>query len=86
MYDYRFTENALRQITKLPKDIQKRIIKKLDYYCKQDNPLYYADFLTDYRIGQFRFRVGEYRVVFDVYNENIVILVVGHRKEIYKKK
>jgi len=85
MYQYFFTPQALRQIRKLPKDIQVRIIKKLDFFC-QKNPLNYADFLTDRRLGGYRFRIGDYRVVFDQEGEDsILILAVGHRREIYKK-
>ena len=85
-YRYEFTSLALKQISKLPKDVQKRILKKLDYYCQQNNILKYADFLTDTKLGDFRFRIGDYRVVFDVEGEVLLILSVGHRREIYKKR
>lgn len=84
MYRYEFPPTALRQLKKLPKDVQKRIIEKLDFYCDQPNPLQFADFLTDHRLGQFRFRIGDYRVVFDMEGEVLTILAVGHRREIYK--
>jgi len=85
MSKYFFTSPALRQIKKLPKDTQKRIIRKIDFFCLK-NPLDYADFLTDTRLGSFRFRIGDYRVIFDKESDNsILILVVGHRREIYKK-
>lgn len=86
MYKYFFTLQALRQIKKLPKNIQKRIIKKLDFFC-QRNPLNFADFLTDSRLGDFRFRIGDWRVVFDREDgDSILILAVGHRREIYKRR
>jgi len=47
--------------------------------------LKYAQKLSDPRLGTYRFRVGEYRVIFDVEGSDIVILRVGHRKEIYRK-
>jgi mRNA interferase RelE/StbE len=34
--------------------------------------------------GTYRFRIGDYRVIFDIYDENIAILRIGHRKSIYK--
>ena len=85
MYRYEFTAKALKQLEKLPVNIQKRIIKKLDFYCQQKNLLRFADFLIDYHLGDHRFRVGDYRVVFDIEGEVIIILIVGHRREIYKK-
>jgi mRNA interferase RelE/StbE len=85
MDDYYFTSQALRQIKNLPKNIQKRIIKKLDFFCQKD-PLKYADFLTDSRLGNYRFRIGDYRVIFDKKAQNsILVLAVGHRKQIYRR-
>lgn len=84
MYNYYFSTPALKQIRKLPKNIQKRIIKKLDFFC-QKNPLDYADFIVDSRLGEYRFRIGDYRVIFDREEDNIVILKIGHRKDIYRK-
>ena len=86
MYDYQFTDIALKQLSKLPKETAQRILDKLDYYCSSKHPLRYADFLTDSRLGSFRFRIGDYRVVFDIEDESIVVLAVGHRKSIYKKR
>ena len=86
MFQYFFSAPALRQIKKLPQDVQKRIIKKLDYYCQQ-NPLDYADFILDSRLGEYRFRIGDYRLIFDRESEDsILILRVGHRRDIYRKK
>lgn len=82
--DYSFKPQALKQLEKLPKNIQKRIIKKLDFYCYQQLPLQFAEPLVDKRLGSYRFRIGEYRVVFDVERNQIIVLLVGHRKEIYR--
>jgi len=67
-----------------PKSIQKRIIKKLDFYCSTANPLTFVDSLIDFEIGQYRFRVGDYRVIFDLEDKTIIVLTLGHRREIYK--
>ncbi len=40
--------------------------------------------MTDSSLGSYRFRVGDYRVIFDLEGEEIVVLRVGHRKEIYR--
>ena len=84
MYRYVFKSQALKDLQKLPLDVQKRIIKKLDYFISSQNPLFFADSLINYEIGQYRYRIGDYRVIFDIMNETIIILTVGHRKEIYK--
>lgn len=82
---YYFSRRAFRLFAKLPREVQKRIITKLDWYVRQDDPLAYAEPLTDYAIGEFRFRIGDYRVIFDLDEEgDILVLLVGHRRDIYR--
>lgn len=84
MFDYQFTKTSLKRFKKLPKDIQIRIINKLDYFCGQDDPLNFAEPLTRSDLGQYRFRIGDYRVAFDLEDEILVILDVDNRKDIYR--
>ncbi len=84
MYTYEFKDQAVSDLKKLPKTVQKRIIKKLDFYISYPNPLSFADHLINFEIGEYRFRIGDYRVIFDVDDVRILILTIGHRKEIYK--
>jgi mRNA interferase RelE/StbE len=41
--------------------------------------------LIDPKLGTYRFRIGDYRVIFDIEGKDIVVLRVGHRRDIYKK-
>lgn len=82
MYNIVFTNKAIKDVENLPNNIQHRIVEKLKEYSM--NPFDYSRKLSDTKIGSYRFRVGDYRIVFDVDKETIVILRVGHRKEIYK--
>lgn len=84
MYKYEFTSRALKILDKLPQEIQKHIIKKLDYFLSSPNPLDFASHLKDTDLGSYRFRIGDYRVIFDIKDEIIIILTLGNRKEIYK--
>lgn len=79
-----FSEIAFKQLSKLTHHIQNIINNKLDFYLSQDNPLDFAERLTDYGVGEWRFRIGDYRIIFDVEDDTIIILKVGHRKDIYK--
>lgn len=81
---YFFKPTALRNLRKLSKSIQKRIISKLDFYVSSTDSLRFAESLQDKSLGDYRFRVGDYRIIFDVNGNNLIILVVGHRKDIYK--
>ena len=49
------------------------------------DPLKHAEKLTESKIGEYRFRIGDYRVIFALEGDEIVVLRAGHRKDIYRK-
>jgi len=63
--------------------VKKRIGKALERYSEK--PLKHASALINTTLGMYRFRIGDYRAIFDIDKENIVVLRVGHRKDIYRK-
>ena len=79
-----FTHSAFRQFKKLNKRVQRRIDEKLLFYISQKSLLAFAEPLRDSRFGQLRFRIGDYRVLFDVEEDVIIVLKVGHRRDFYK--
>jgi mRNA interferase RelE/StbE len=79
-----YTQRAVRDIDRLDTGVKKRIGATLLRF--KDNPLQSAERLTDPELGGYRFRIGDYRVIFDIEGSDIVVLRAGHRKEIYKKK
>ena len=83
--DIVFTKSAERELGKLNKNTRIKILQKLRFYSQQTNPLDFADTITNKNIGQFRFRIGDYRVIFDIERNTIFILSVGHRKDIYRR-
>jgi len=78
-----YTQKAAEQLKNLSYEIQKRIVEKMRFYAKQKNPLKFATRLNDYRQGEYRFRIGNYRVIFDVKKDVIYILKIGKRDKIY---
>ena len=78
----RFSRRAWRDWQSLPREVQERLSSKLKLFST--DPLRYAVKLTDAKVGQYRFRIGDYRVVFDLAGDEIQVLEVGHRKEIYR--
>ena len=82
MFKVVFTQRALKDLENIDKEMQNRIAIKLKEYAKE--PLRYARKLINPKIGTYRFRIGDYRVIFDIDNKNIVILRIGHRRSIYK--
>ena len=77
-----YTKSAVKDIGKLDRVAKKKIKQKLEDYSRQ--PLDHARKLIDSRIGIYRWRIGNYRVVFDIHGRVIVILRIGHRREIYR--
>ena len=82
-YDLVYTQRSIRDIEKLDPKIKKRIGKVLLRY--KEEPLRYAEKLSDSKLGTYRFRIGDYRIIFDIEDNEIVVLRVGNRKEIYKR-
>ena len=79
-----FTQTAFRQFKKLDRQTQKRIDEKLRFYISQKDPLRFAEPIKNLRLGEWRFRIGTYRIIFDVKKDKIIILKIGHRRDIYK--
>ena len=82
--DYRIivTDRARKDIYDLDRIIRKKIYQKLKYLAR--SPIKLSRRLINFRIGQHRYRVGNYRIIFDIDKNNIVILRIGHRKDIYR--
>ena len=79
-----YTHSAISDLSALPEDIQKRIAKKMKFYGDLEESLKHAEHLTDFKDAEYRFRIGEYRVLFDVSGKTIFVLKIKHRKDIYK--
>jgi len=79
-----YTQRAIRDIQKLDESTKKRIGKAL--LKLEEDPLRYVEKLTDSRLGAYRFRIGDYRVIFDIEENEIVVLRIAHRRDIYKKR
>ncbi len=85
MINYDFTRYAEKEFLKLSPPIQKRIINKLEFFLSHSNPLAFATNInTAATQATYRFRIGDYRVIFDWEETGILILRVGHRREIYR--
>ena len=79
-----YTRRAERDIKKLEPNTKDRIGKVLLRYS--EDPLRFAEKLSDPILGEYRFRIGDYRVIFDIKGDEIVVLRVGHRREIYRRR
>ncbi|MBI5075661.1 MAG: type II toxin-antitoxin system RelE/ParE family toxin [Nitrospirae bacterium] len=78
-----YTRRAEKDIKKLDSSVKGNIGKAL--LKLQDNPLLNSEKLSNPELGTYKYRIGDYRVVFDIEGNDVVILRVGHRREIYKR-
>lgn len=86
-YQVVFKPTALKDLKKLPKTLQRRIKEKLEFYLTQVEPLDYAVQLVDsQKYEEYKFRVGDYRIVFDKQDSTLIILYIEHRRDVYRKR
>ena len=85
-YKVIFTERAKKQLKKLDKHIAALIIGWLEKNIQNcENPRLHVKGLVENKSGQWRYRIGDYRVICEIQDKEIIVLVleVGHRREIY---
>jgi mRNA interferase RelE/StbE len=77
-----FAPSADKNLAKLPKSLAQRIFRK----CQKTkgDPMRYWEKITDGE--EYKLRVGDYRVISDIYFEErkIEVTKVGHRKNVYQ--
>jgi mRNA interferase RelE/StbE len=77
-----FTKNSRKDIDKLDSVLVKKIYKKLNYL--KSDPTGLSKKLVNFEQGSFRYRIGDYRVCFDIDDNKIVVNRIRHRREVYK--
>lgn len=80
MFKVIWDEKAYEALSKLEPIISKRIEKKVSELA--ENP-YYKDIRKLRGMNAFRLRVGDYRVIFEIEKDIIMVLKIGHRRNIY---
>lgn len=84
LYQIEFSRLADRQFRSLPSQIQQRLKSRIDALATTPRP-HGSEKLS----GQeqfYRIRVGDYRIVYAVEDDRLLVLVVkvGHRREVYR--
>ena len=83
---YVFKGKSDQEFSKLSREVQMQIMKKMEFFMASPDPLRFAERLNNFELGEYRFRIGDYRVSFDVEDNTAKILKVGHRKNMYRWK
>jgi len=79
--EVRLKPRAIRDLANLPLPIRRRILAKIEVL--QTDRRGDVKRLTNYT-PEYRLRVGEYRVLFDIEGSTIIVYRVGHRREAYR--
>ena len=82
-YEIIFTDTSRKQFKKLEKSVQERVIAALERIRIRPEA-HVKKLICD---PGYRLRVGEYRLILDIYKEKLIFLLIkiGHIKKIYKK-
>ena len=85
-YKVLFTDKAQKELKKLDKHTALLIIGWIEKNLVNcENPRIHGKGLVGNRNGEWRYRIGDYRLICQIQDEDITILVleVGHRRQIY---
>lgn len=84
----KFEKEAEKELKKLNKTIQKRVLDYMAGIEKLDNPRTRGHALTGNLRGYWRYRIDDLRVICKIIDNELVVLVIhiGHRREIYLDK
>ena len=85
-YRVEYTSKAIKNLRKLDKNTRNLIYAWIDKNLVNcEDPRIHGKGLVGDKSGQWRYRIGDYRIICEIEDEEIVILVleIGHRREIY---
>ncbi len=79
-----FKPSADKQLAKLPRDVQRRIVAAVDALAGDPRPQGVAKIAGDDNL--WRIRTGDYRVAYEIHDDRLVVLVlrVAHRGDLYR--
>ena len=83
----KFTKAADKALQRLDRSVSSRILDELESVSKLEDPRTRGRALRHNLSGLWRYRVGDYRIVCDIEDEVLLVLVVdvAHRREVYKR-
>ena len=83
-YKITYKKSVFKDLSKLEKSEAKKILSKIETDLKKNanqNPILKGMFQ-----GLRKLRVGNYRVIYSILNDVVLILRIAHRKEVYKNQ
>jgi len=84
IYHVEFMPQALKNIEELDKIIARRILKKAKWLAGNFEDVTLEPLSGNLK-GLFKLRIGDYRAIYSVRQQRIIVHLIGHRRDIYKK-
>lgn len=84
---YNFDERAFKELRKLGTQVQRDIISYLDErVAAEGDPRRFGKGLKADLAGLWRYRVGDYRILCQIRDGELLVLIVavGHRRDVYE--
>ena len=83
MYTVQVSKRASQEIAKLGRDLQVRVVARIELLAQDPRPSGCKKLAgSEY----WRIRIGEYRVVYSIEDQQLMVLVirVAHRRDVYR--
>ena len=85
MHRIAFTPRGERELASLPRNVQQRIHRKLQWLAAQEQPLHFTKPLVNLPPSTHRFRIGTYRVSFYLADHTLFVERVELRSQAYRR-
>jgi mRNA interferase RelE/StbE len=80
-YNVVVTSRFRRDVRKLPRAVQEVVLAALDVIARDP---YQGEKMKATEVGEWKYRVGDYRIRYDIVGTDIVFLIVRHRRDVYR--
>lgn len=87
MWSLKFSKRADKQLSKMDAGVRRIIVAwLLKHIDGCEDPRAFGKGLTANRSGEWRYRIGDYRVLCEIRDDDLIVLAIeiGHRRDIYK--
>lgn len=83
-YKISILPSALKSLKNIDQKFAKKIRERI--WALADNPRHNGSLKLSGEINSYRTRVGKYRIIYEIYDEQVLIMVINidHRKDVYK--
>jgi mRNA interferase RelE/StbE len=78
-----WTEDAIKDLERLDKPVEQRILRKISWLSNNFERITPEPLSGEFK-GTFKLRIGDWRIVYTVEGQTLVIQFIAHRREIYK--